>query len=259
MKGHRDLEVLSIGAVLCALVAALAPWELVRIVAAVPLTLFMPGYAIVAAAFGSREPVFPQRLTLSVSTSLMVLVLSTFLLNIPPFGLRTESWAVLLPVIVIAASRGAALRRGQTNRHRKVLPSVPRPSTAGIVLGAAAVLIAMGALLLAQRPLPAENAAGFAALWMLPTNADENAVQVGVVSSEQDPEDFALRVRVGKDGQLTTYRFDLDPGEERIFRLTVPPSPDGRTQVTASLYRREQPQRLYRRVRSWLPRQTTFP
>lgn len=259
MRGHRDLEIISAGAVLCALAAGLLPWEVVRIAAALPLALFMPGYAIVSAAFGSRELVLPQRLMLSFGTSLMMLVLGAFILNVFPFGLRTASWAALLPVIVVAASRGAALRREQAPRRSRLSLSVPQPSVAGVALGTAAVLIAVAALVLAQRPLPAKNATGFAALWTLPAGVDEDSVQVGVLSSEQDPEAFTLRVRLGTQGQLRIYRFDLDPGEERIFRLTVPPNPGGRTQVTASLYHSRQPQRLYRRVRSWLPRQTTFP
>ena len=63
------------------------PLEIVRLVAALPLTLFLPGYAIIAAAFGSRELAPPKRLMLSVAISLMVLALGAFVLNIFPFGL----------------------------------------------------------------------------------------------------------------------------------------------------------------------------
>ena len=103
------------------------PLEVVRIVAALPLTLFLPGYAVIAVAFGSSELALPKRLLLSVAVSLMVLALGALFLNYFPFGLRTASWAVLLPLIVIAACRGAALRR----KHPAARGSAPRPPLRG--------------------------------------------------------------------------------------------------------------------------------
>jgi len=260
MRGHRDLAWSSIAGVVCALVAALVPWEIVRIVAALPLTLFLPGYAIVAVAFGSSEPALPKRLTLSVGVSLMALVLGTLVLNVFPFGIRTASWAVLLAVVVVGACRGAALRRGrlQPGQERRSPLAGFRPSWGAVAMVAAAVVIAAAALVLAQKPLPAKNAEGFTALWMLPTDSKEDAVRVGVVSSEQDPASYRLTVRVGRKSQ-SHYRVELDPGEERSFEVEVPRPPGSRRHVVASLYRENKPQHLYRRVTSWLPRQTTFP
>jgi len=258
MRGHRDLQGACLAAIVCALVAALVPWEIVRLVAALPLALFLPGYAIVAAAFGSRELAAPKRIMLSVAVSLMALALGAFVLNIFPFGLETASWAVLLPLVVIAACRGAALRRERPRAGRAGRPALPRPATGSLVIGALAAAIALGALVLAGKPLPAENAKGFTALWMLPTDKSEDAVAIGVDSNQHDPRSYRLRVSLGKD-QSKTYRVDLDPGEERVYELDVPSRPSGRTHVVASLYKEGEPQKLYRRVTSWLPRQMTFP
>jgi Protein of unknown function (DUF1616) len=258
MRGHRDLRRACLAAVACALAAALVPWEIVRLAAGLPLTLFLPGYAIVAAAFGSRELAPPKRTTLSFAVSLMVLALGAFVLNIFPFGLETASWAVLLPLVVIAACRGAAMRRERPQRARAGRPALPRPATGSLVLGALAAAIALGALALAERPLPAENAKGFTALWMLPTDKREDAVAIGVDSNQHDSHSYRLRVSLGKD-QSKTYRVDLDPGEERVYEVDVPSKPGGRTHVVASLYKEGRPQKLYRRVTSWLPRQMTFP
>jgi Protein of unknown function (DUF1616) len=258
MRGHRDLTRACVAAVVCALVAALVPLEIVRLAAALPLTLFLPGYAIVAAAFGPHEPALPKRITLSVAVSLMVLVLGAFVLNIFPFGLETASWAVLLPLVVIAACRGAALRRRRPDRSRGRLLALPRPAAGSLAVGAVALAIAIAALALAGRPLPAENAKGFTALWMLPTDSREDAVAVGVISNQQDSHSYRLRISLGKD-QPKTYRVSVDPGEERVYEVDVPPRPSGRTHVVASLYKAGDPQKLYRRVTSWLPRQKSFP
>lgn len=260
MRGHRDLERVSVAAVVCALGAALLPWEIVRLAAALPLTLFLSGYAIVAAAFASRELAPPKRMMLSVGVSLMVLVLGAFVLNIFPFGLTTASWAVLLPVIVIAAARAAALRRDPPRRRRAEGFSLPRASAGSIALVSLALLIGIASLVLAQRPLPAENAAGYAALWMLPTDSREEAVRVGVLSNEQDSASYRLEVTQGKGRAPQTFQLSLEPGEERSFELDVRSAESGnRTRVVASLYHDDRPQRLYRRVISWLPRQKTFP
>lgn len=261
MRGHRDLEWTAIAAVACALVAALLPWEIVRIVAALPLTLFLPGYAIVAVSFGSSELALPKRLTLSVGVSLMVLVLGAFVLNVFPFGIRTASWAILLAVVILAACVGAALRRErpQPRRGRRRPLANFRPARGSVALLAAAVVIAGAALIVAQKPLGAKNAEGFTALWMLPTDAREDAVRVGVVSSEQDPAAYTLAVKVGGKSRSRKIPVHLDPGEEKSFEVKVPSVSGGRAHVVASLYRKGEPQRLFRRVTRWLPRQQTFP
>lgn len=257
MRGHRDLRLACLVAVVGALMAVVAPWAHLRLLAALPLTLFLPGYAIVAAAFGSRELAPPKRLLLSVAVSLMVLALGAFVLNIFPFGLETASWAVLLPLVVIAGCRAAAVRRDRP-RRQPARPALPRPAAGNLVLFGLAAVIALGALALAERPLPAENAKGFTALWMLPTDKSEDAVAIGVDSNQHDADSYRLRVSLGKD-QSKTYRVDLDPGEERVYELDVPSRPSGRTHVVASLYKEGRPDKVYRRVTSWLPRQMTFP
>jgi uncharacterized membrane protein len=258
MRGRWDLEGASIGAVVCALVAVLVPFEIVRAIAALPLTLFLPGYAIVALSFAPGALAPPKLATLSVGISLMVLALGALLLNVFPFGLTTLSWAVLLVVVIVACCRGAALRHGGQG-SRRPLRSSWRPSPRATVLVAAAAVIAIAALVLAQKPLPAKHAEGFTALWMLPTDSREEAVRVGVLNSEQDPASYSLQVRVGAKQTPQSFRVVLDPGEERTFEVPVPRAAKGRAHVVASLYLGGQPRHLYRRVTSWLPRQTTFP
>lgn len=258
MRGHRDLRRACLAAVLCALVAALFPVELVRLAATLPLTLFLPGYAVIAAAFGPHELAPPKRIALSVATSLMVLALGAFVLNVFPFGLETASWAVLLPLVVLGASRAAAIRRKRPARGARRKVSLPRPSPGAAAVCVAALAIAIAALVLAQKPLPARDAAGFTALWMLPTDSREDAVAVGVVSNQQDPHKYRLEVSLGGEPSQD-YRVKLDPGEERVYEVDVPPREGGRTHVVATLYRAGAPEKTYRRVTSWLPRQTTLP
>jgi Protein of unknown function (DUF1616) len=259
LRGYRDLRRASIGAVVCALVATLLPWEVVRIAAALPLTLLLPGYAIVALSFGSGEPTPSKLWTLSVGVSLAVLALAALVLNVFPFGLTTASWAVLLVALVLAACRGAALRRGRPEQVRRRQRRALRPSPRDLGFVTTAILVAVAALVLAQTPLRAEHAVGFTALWVLPEDAREEAVVVGVLSSEQNPASYTLRVN-RRWSRPRTYHLRLDPGQEQTFRLAIPRRRGGgRTHVVASLYQADRPGHLYRRVSTWLPRQKTFP
>ena len=253
MRGHSDLKWVCIGAIVAALVAALVPWEIVRLLAALPLAIFLPGYAIAAAAFGS-EKLDLQRLTMLILLcSLSLLCLGGILLNFLPGGIRTVTWALLLVIVIVAAARAAALRRAKPESQREwARPRLRRWDLACVLVAIAAVA---GALVFAYTPLPASKAVGYTALWMLPGNAAAApAVKVGVISAEQERQPYRLRVRVGKSGKPTVYRLALDPGEERVFRVPVELARGGSsTRVAASLYDTHHPQKLYRRVTTWIP------
>jgi hypothetical protein len=260
VKGHRDLTVAAAGAVLCALVAALVPVEILRVVAALPLTLYLPGFALVAATFDGEELAPLKRVMVEVAASLILLVLGAFVLNIFPFGLTTASWAVLLAAVIVLGCFVAARRRGTAKPvKRPLFGGLRRPSTASVLLLTAATLIGAAAVALAQIPLPAKHAEGYTALWMLPTDAEEEAVVVGVESNEQDPAAYRLRVSQAGGSESQTFRVELAPGGEKTFEVEVPRGASGRGHVVASLYREGEPGRLFRRVTRWLPRQQSFP
>lgn len=248
MRGHRDLGAVCIAAIVAALVAALVPWEIVRLLAALPLAVFLPGYALAAAAFGPHR-LDPQRLTMvALLCGISVLCLGGIVLDFLPGGLRTVTWALLLVLVVVAAARAAAVRRAKPDRKR---PARSRPRLRGWDLACVllAVAAAAGALAFAYTPLPASKAVGTTALWMLPgDDAADRVVRVGVISAEQEPQRYRLQVRVGETSEPAVYRLALDPGEERVLRVPVELSPGGSTRVAASLYVAERPQELYRRV-----------
>jgi hypothetical protein len=258
VRGQRDLERVCAAAIVCALVATLVPWEAVRLLAALPLAVFLPGYAIAAAAFAPHR-LDPQRLTMLVlACGLSVLCLGGLLLDPLPGGLRTLTWALLLVLVVVAACRAAALRR---TRGRKRTPRRPRGGArprlrmrpVDAVCGGLAAAAAVGALVLAYTPLPAGQAAGYAALWMLPGQGQEvRSVRVGVASGEQGGESYGLQVRSGKGERPRLFQFALAPGEERVFKVPVKVDAREPTRVAASLYRQSRPHQLYRRVTTWL-------
>lgn len=249
MRGHGDLRLVVATALLCAVLALLIPIDGVALIFALPLLLILPGYAITAASFARRKLAWPQLLLLSIALSLSVLVLGSLLLNYLG-GIRPLSWAVLLVLVVFAACRVAAVRRGRTGKG----PSWPRPRLRGLevamVLGGVAATVV--ALALSSSTAPVEDAVGYTQLWVLPQAGSEGReVQVGVRSQQQASTDFDLRVRIGSDA-LVRRSFRLAPGETRLVKLRAPPGSEGRLPVTATLLRHNRPFSVYRRVKGSL-------
>jgi uncharacterized membrane protein len=252
MRGHRDLTAVSAASVVLAAAALLLPWEALRAVAAVPLALLLPGYAVTAAAFGPR-PLDRARLALlTVAMSMAVLVLSTLVLNYVPGGIRDVSWALILVVVTVACCRGAAIRRhgAEWTPPERARLALPRPLEAVLVAGG--LLAAVAALVVAATVFPAGDAVGYTRLWML-SSPGGSSVRVGVGNEQQGRATYRLLVR--REGRTVLARsLTLEPGEERALRVALPPSAAGgsSSRIAASLYRAAAPGQLYRRVTSWL-------
>jgi hypothetical protein len=249
VRGQGDLRLAAAAAVLCAVLALLIPVDGVALVFALPLVLLLPGYAITAAAFAQRPLAAPQLLLLSIALSLATLVLGSLVLNYIG-GIHPLSWALLLLVVVFAACRVAAVRRGSSGKGVRL----PRLRLGGLqaamLLGAVAA--AAVALVLASTSVPAEDALGYTQLWILPQpGTGGSRAQVGVRSQQQTSLDYDLRVRIGSDVVLRRS-FRLAPGETRLVKLRAPPGTAGTVPVIATLLRHNRPTKVYRRVKGSL-------
>jgi uncharacterized membrane protein len=238
-------------AVACALVAGLVPWEVVRLLAALPLVFLLPGYAFAAATSGPLRGDLAQRVLLILLCGLAILCLGGLVLNFMPGGIRTFSWALLLVLVVLVAARVAAVRRPAAEPERPAW-RLPRPRAVDLVVGGLALAIVAGALVLAYTPLPAPRAAGFTSLWMLPSRpATGSGVKVGVVNSEQQAELYRLVVRP-ETAAPVAFALALAPGERRTFHVPVAVKSREPTRVGAVLSRKSHPGVAYRHVVVWL-------
>lgn len=255
MRGHADLRAAVAASLLCAVLALLLPFSGLRLVFALPLALFLPGYAIVAATFARRRLELPQMLLLSLGLSLATLALGAVLLNYMPGGIRAGSWALLLVLVVLAACRGAALRRPKPTTTKLALPQFsPRRTELGLL--AAGALAVLAALVLAFVPLSAKNAIGYTEMWIKPfSNESRAGVKIGVGNREQTDAEYRLRVHIGPEGEETiTYRVALEPGQTQVRVVPIEaPSSGPPTPVVAVLVMADSPTRPYRRVSAWIP------
>ncbi len=247
MRGHRDLERAVQVALVCAVAALVLPFEVAEILFALPLTLFLPGYAIAAASFARRPLPWPTLLLLSLALSLSVLALGALVLNYIPGGIREISWALLLLLVILNGCRFAALRRPPAPEGATTWPR-PRSTRPQMFLFGGGSLAALAALVLAMTPLPADNALGYTELWISTEDngAAGTVARIGVRSQEQREVSYFLRVTFG-GGKPTVRLFDLSPGESDTAFVQGPPT-DGALPVVATLFRQERPAKIYRRV-----------
>jgi hypothetical protein len=261
MRGHGDLEAAVGGAALCALLALLLPFDALRVLVGAPLLFFLPGYAIAAAAFARGRIQRSHFLLFSVGLSLAVLALGALVLNYLPGGIRGGSWALLLFLVVLGASRGAALRRPR-RAGPPVAWSLPRVKPAQIALVAAGALLAVAAVVLAFTPLSATNASGYTEIWIQPLAASEGpGVRVGVGSGERDDSRYRLVVEFGDGEGEATRQLALAPGQKQVLELEPPDSapaalaPTEPIPVTATLYKEDSPEpdQPFRQVSAYIP------
>ncbi|MGA8745527.1 MAG: DUF1616 domain-containing protein [Solirubrobacterales bacterium] len=254
MRGNRDLQIVLGAALLCAIVALACPVEVISLIFAAPLALFLPGFAIASAMLPGRGVDRAQLFILSVGLSLSLLALGSLALNYLG-GLRALPWAILLLLIVLGGCRAAAIRRASTWRGEVDPRRLPRPAAAGALMILGAAIAASAAIALAVVPVNAKHALGYTELWMQPfEHRGAVGVRVGVGSDEQHASSYRLWVRFGEDPTPLIRHLSLRPGQKQVLWLpTAPPPSGGGVGVVARLYRHDHPALVYRRVTGWVP------
>lgn len=250
MRGHRDLRLIVALTLVCAAGSLIVPLGAVRVIFAVPLTLILPGYAIAAAAFGSRLPAWPERLPLTLGVSLACLALSSLVLNFVPGGIHGFSWTLLLVLVVLGSCAAAARRRGRV-RHEPPPLSKLKPSRATAILGVGTLALVAAALILAQATFDTGRVAGYTQLWIAPPKATPAPTRIGITSEQQQTRNYRLVVEVEGQTRPLVETFELRPSATRL--VTIPSgSADSPVGVEAKLYLRSRPEKVYRRVSTLL-------
>ena len=254
MRGNRDLEILVAAALGCALAALLCPIEVISLIFAAPLALFLPGFAIASAALAGRGVERSELFILSLGLSLALLALGGPWLNYLG-GLRALPWALFLALIVIGGCRVTALRRTQPLRAGPSPRRWARPTALSALMLGGGVLAATAAIALAFVPLPAKHAIGYSELWMAPfQRGGKVGVRVGIASNEQQRASYRLWVRLADRPTPLQRRLSLAPGQKRVLWLsTAPPARGSGVGVVARLYREGRPPRPNLRVTGWVP------
>ena len=256
MRGHRDLELVAAAAIAAAVLALAIPVEVLSLLFALPLALFLPGYAISAATLRRWQPGLPQRLLVSLGLSLAALALGSLVLNYLG-GLRPLPWALLMLVITLGCCRFAAISRRPLERQPRRRLARPRPlalvPTLMVTIG---LLAAAGGVALAFHPVAADHVVGYSELW-LRSGPSPDQVGIGVGNEEHETTRYGLIVKFPGAARTQVRRFELAPGERVLVAVPVlDRRRAGPIQVEATLYREQLPNQPYREVSGWVPSRT---
>ena len=244
-----DLVIFSALAAMAMTLALLAPEiGVVRALVGLPLVLFAPGYAIVAAAFPAGRLGTIERLLFSLGASLAVAALVGLLLHWTALGLRPAAWAVALGNITLVAALIALARRWRQPAADTRQRGAGVTLAQGGLLGLAVLLVA-GALLIARDGAIQQRATGFTQLWVLPNSATQiDSVRLGV--NNREPGAIGYRLLVTASGTIigSWPRITLGPDEQWEVTVALPTAQPPAATIEAVLYRLDAPETAYRRV-----------
>jgi uncharacterized membrane protein len=227
---------------------------LIRVPLGLLLVLVLPGYALVAALFPRHPLRLAERIVVIVGVSLVCTILGGLALDITPWGLTTNTWAVLLSLITVAGVVVAGLRRTGGEpvpaiAGGRLLPSLSIPQA--LLFGLAALVVA-GALGMARAGALEAPTPGYTQLWLLPDGTGTpQQVRVGVSNAESTPVQYKLQLIVNGNVAQEWANVPLAPGAKWETTTTLPADLPKTQPVAALLYRRDSPNTVYRRVAWW--------
>ncbi len=252
-RPHLDLVIVAVVAILCTgagLALSLDP--LIRRVAAVVFTTFLPGYALTAALFPRPTIGALERITLTISLSLASATLGAVALNSTPRGIQSDSWALLLGGLTLAATAVAMRRRPPfEDVWGNLRPVNLRQAGGPVALLALAAVVTAGALAVAGQGALVQSQPQFTQLWLLPGDS-EDVVVVGVRNAEEDSLAVRVVVEVGERVLGEWERMELAPGQTFEEQVDVSEVASGRDPIVATLYLENVPAEPFRQARLFL-------
>jgi uncharacterized membrane protein len=256
-RGSKDI-LLVLALATAGVFAALLPGlpELLRAPLVLPLALALPGYALIALLDPGRHSGGIERSVMSLGLSLALTILGGLLLNLTPWGLRREPWALLLGGLTLLFAVLSEVRRQRLVAAPATSAATPRPTfrlhpSQALLLGLAALLMT-GAVGVARFGALNQPSQGFTQLWLQAVeDGAPGTVRLGVSNQEQGPMRYQLRVTSGEQLLGEWDNLELQPGArwEVVEALTLAP---GAVQpIEATLYRDGEPE-AYRSVHLYL-------
>ncbi len=203
-----------------------------------PLVLFLPGYALVAALLPARYLGFPERVALSLGVSVALTVMGGLLLHALRIPLGGASWRILLAGLTLAPAGYGLFRRARGDQS-------PVGSLAAQMTMREALLFSAGALVvglaLGLGGLGIANAPGepFTELWALGEQAGaRSVVRVGLTNDEGRPMTYRVAVQAGDRLLAEWPEITLSTGGRWGAEATVPQALLGQ-EITVRAYRAE--------------------
>ena len=218
------------------------------VVAGLLMVLVLPGYALTEALFAPHHLGWAERLFLVVGTSLAVTSLGSLALYQLGWPLQMNSWLVLLVLVTGVGAVGAWGIRRKDEQPNETPVRLGFSLTHLVLIGLAVLLTGM-AFATAGSAASAQGYQGYTMLWMTPQQTGaNNRIQLGVQSKEFAPTQYRLQLKV--NDQLAQEWTALELGPNGLWQASfeLPAEQLAQSQVSAELYRLDQPETLYRHV-----------
>lgn len=256
-----DLYVIIILIVLSILFILVSPYNesIVRIVLALPLLLFLPGYLLIAVMFPKRGELGPvERFTLSIGLSIAITVFDGFALNYTPWGFRPNSIVISLSLIMGLLLIFAFFQRWRLGDsgysfsvsdiisfYHTIRSEKPEtgpdydPALEKMLIRTMIIAIFIVSAMLVYAKVTTEPEK-FTALYILGENGkaenypteisigDTSHLLVGIENYEYSPVNYTLLVKFG-DNIINQQNITLDQGDKWLNNVTFEP------QLTSSL------------------------
>ncbi len=245
-----DLIVVTGLASVAAITTCWEPVALLRPLLSIPLVFVLPGYAATAFLLAGCWLSTLERCALTLGTSLAIGAVGGLILHLTPWGLRPESWVILLSGLTILFSGLAFLHRhsrppGQ-GRQSPAVDLAPQQAFLLVLAGALAIWAATVAVSGAE----SQMSAGFTQLWAVQSQAKESSVLiVGIRNSEHRLMRYVVRASAAGQTISQWETGELLPDHTWETRLDISSRSPGRIDVV--LYAAEDLSIPYRKVSLW--------
>jgi uncharacterized membrane protein len=216
-----------------------------RVLVALPLVFFIPGYAILS-CHGKDAASGPGRILYAAGLSLAAVIACGFFLHIF-HALSPLPWALLLILVSVLLYRAAPQNR--------VAPTArpPRPhwriSRAEAVMFAGAAILAIGALAIGRHEALAHSEFKYTEFWMVSQDPGKtNALTIGLKNEEGEPASYDVEYMVGGQIAGRLPPFQLAPAESWTHTINTSIPADRFQRVEAWLFKNGDHHTVYRRV-----------
>ncbi len=238
VRKNRDLFIVFAAVVLALASSPVDPASRFHALLAVPLVLFLPGYAVLE-ALRPRHLDVVQRLLTSIAVSFAVAILAGVALNWVPGGINRTSELSALSGITMLAAGVAWIRRQSAGlvgmpTDRPDRSSVPRRLLVSCC-GLAALLAIAGLAVAYRAAAHRQRIDSPTRLWLLPNRLGSNMLRVGVENTDTGGRTYRLRVIDGSAPLREWSSLALPSGATWTASVVVPPTSAHR-RIQAMLY-----------------------
>ena len=260
-SGRNRLDLLVCAALaMTALATSLAQIEAawLRTALGVPLALFLPGYALMSALFPRNTGSTLRdstRIMFAIGTSIVIGILTGFLLNFTALGINTFPLTVSLSglTLLLCALGFRALGVEQRFAAVPLREQLERRgfSFSQLSLLGIALVIAIGAVAYSIQEANRIQTPDVLEMWLLPAQPDNGTLRFGVRNVNATQTDF--RIEVQRNGfMLYEWRqISVAPGQTWEVTTTLGANLQGNGPIEASLYAADERDVPLRRTQYW--------